>query len=148
MDAVMDFEQILAQAGITPDKPLYATLLTVHNETLALDAKVDALQDRPPADIERAVRTSLVGLRPAFEVHWRWQHWIGASVAFAVGMVTMSMICAASWSLATSVARHDASVEIVRWQTWWRSACGDTSPNRVVLNGKPICQVPIERMGN
>ena len=122
MDAVTDFEQILAQAGITPDKPLYVTLLTVHNATLELDAKIEALQMQPAPDIERAVRMSLTGLRPAFEQLWRWQRW-------------------------AMVARHDAAGEVSKWQTWWRETCGERSPNHIVLNGKPVCQVPMEQAG-
>jgi len=147
MDAVTDFEQIMAQAGITPDKPLYVTLLTVHNATLALDAKIDALHHTAPPDIERAVRTSLIHLRPAFEAHWRWQRWIGVGVAFVVGMTTLGIVCAADWGLSASVARRDASIDIMQWQTWWRDTCGERSPNHIVLNGKPVCQVPMEQAG-
>src|SRR6476620_8616153 len=147
MDAVTDFEQILAHAGITPDKPLYATLIMVHNATLELDAKIETLQMQTAPDIERAVRMSLTGLRPVFEQRWRWQRWIGVGVALVVGMTTLGIVCAADWGLSASVARRDASIDIMQWQTWWRDTCGERSPNHIVLNGKPVCQVPMEQAG-
>jgi hypothetical protein len=45
MDAVNDFRTTLAQAGITPDKPLHATLTTIHDTAIALDARVASLSN-------------------------------------------------------------------------------------------------------
>jgi hypothetical protein len=144
MDAVNDFQAILAQAGITPDKPLHATLMLVHNATLALDAKIDAFELQPPADIERAVRASLTGLRPVYEKRWRWQRWAMLGAAFVAGATTMAFVCASTWALASAVARHDANAEVARWQAWWAATCGDQSPHRIIIAGKPVCQVPME----
>jgi hypothetical protein len=35
-----------------------------------------------------------------------------------------------------------------RWQAWWNATCADQSPHRIVVAGKPVCQVPIKQTGD
>jgi hypothetical protein len=65
--------------------------------------------------------------------------------AFAAGAGAVALICMASWAAAKAVARHDAATETARWQAWWMAICGDQSPRRIIVAGKPVCQVPIEQ---
>jgi hypothetical protein len=113
---------------------------------LMVDA-VLKMQAQPVADVERAARVALMGVRPAFEKRWRWQRWASLIAASAGGAGTPALICMATWATATAVARHDANAEIAQWQIWWTNTCGDQSLRRIVVAGKPVCQVPIEQAG-
>jgi hypothetical protein len=113
---------------------------------LMVDA-VLKLQAQPVADVEHAVRGALMGLRPAFEKRWRWQRWTSLVAASAAGAGAAAIICMATWATATAVTRHDANAEVARWQAWRTATCADQSPRRVVLAGKPVCQVPMEQAG-
>ena len=57
---------------------------------LVVDAAL-TMQAQPVADMERAARAALMGLRPAFEQRWRWQRWAALVGAFAAGCVTMAL---------------------------------------------------------
>jgi hypothetical protein len=94
--------------------------------------------------VEHAARVVLAGLRPAFEQRWRWQRWASIVAASAAGAGVAALICMATWATATAVARHDANAEAARWQARWAATCADQSPRRIVVAGKPVCQVPIE----
>jgi hypothetical protein len=103
------------------------------------------MQAQPMADMEQAARVALTGLRPAFEKCWRWQRWTGLTAASAAGAGAATLICMATWATATAVAQHNANAEAARWQAWWTTICAEQSPRRIVVAGKPVCQVPIEQ---
>ncbi|MFL5281054.1 MAG: hypothetical protein ACJ8AW_08640 [Rhodopila sp.] len=103
------------------------------------------LQAQPVADMEQAARSVLLGLRPVVEQRWRWQRWTGLIAASAAGAGVAALICVGTWATATVVARRDAGVEVARWQAWWTTTCADQSLHHIVVAGKPVCQVPIER---
>src|SRR3954469_19577772 len=113
---------------------------------LMVDAAL-TMQAQPVADMERAARAALMGLRPAFEQRWQWQRWAGLAGAFGAGCGAMGLVGMAAWTLSAAVARHDADAAVARWQSWWTATCADQSPRRVVVAGKPVCQVPIEQAG-
>lgn len=129
MDALEDFRTLLARAHIEPEKPLYMILMTVYRSVLALDQK-------PVADVERAVRQSLNSLRPAYERRWRWQ-----TVARVVGI---GIVALAAWSAAGGwiVGRiyYDlGAAESHHWTAW----CA--SPSHIAtIGGKQVCQVPVQ----
>jgi hypothetical protein len=105
------------------------------------------MQAQPVADMERAARAALMGLRPAFERRWLWQRWAGLAAASAAGAGAAALICVTTWATATAVTQHNANTEVARWQAWWAATCADQSPRRVVLAGKPVCQVPMDQAG-
>jgi hypothetical protein len=116
----------------------------------AVKASIQMMVDakaQPVADVEHAFRGSLMGLRPAFEKRWRWQRWASLIGASAAGCVAMVLVAVGAWTLSAAIARHDANAEVARWQAWWTATCADQSPRRVVLAGKPVCQVPMEQAG-
>ncbi|MFL5289313.1 MAG: hypothetical protein ACJ8AW_52250 [Rhodopila sp.] len=113
---------------------------------LVVDAALKT-QAQTGADMERAARQALTGLRPAFEQRWRWQRWAALVGAFAAGCVAMGLVGTTAWTLSAAVTRREAGAEVARWQSWWNATCADQSPRRVVLAGKPVCQVPMERGG-
>jgi hypothetical protein len=45
----------------------------------------------------------------------------------------------AMWNIATAVTQRDANAEAARWQAWGVATCGDQSPRRIVVAGKPVC---------
>jgi sterol desaturase/sphingolipid hydroxylase (fatty acid hydroxylase superfamily) len=111
---------------------------------LVVDAALKT-QAQTGADMERAARQALTGMRPAFEQRWRWQRWAALVGAFTAGCVAMGLVGATAWTLSAAVARQEAGAEVARWQAWWTATCADQSPHRVVVAGKPVCQVPIEQ---
>jgi hypothetical protein len=49
--------------------------------------------------------------------------------------------------LPAAVARQEAGAEVARWQSWWNATCADQSPRRIIVAGKPVCQVPMDQQG-
>jgi hypothetical protein len=105
------------------------------------------MQAQPVADMERAARAALMGLRPAFEQRWRWQRWAALVGAFTAGCGAMGLVGRAAWMLSAAVARQEAGAEVARWQSWWNATCADQSPRRIIVAGKPVCQVPMDQQG-
>src|SRR4051794_14329819 len=58
---------------------------------LVVDAALKT-QAQTGADMERAARQALTGLRPAFEQRWRWQRWAALVGAFTAGCVAMGLV--------------------------------------------------------
>jgi len=63
---------------------------------------------------------------------------------FTAGAVVMGVFGITAWEISASVTRHEAGAEVARWQAWWNATCADRSPGRVIVAGKPVCQVPME----
>jgi hypothetical protein len=116
------------------------------SDRLLIDASLK-MQTAPVTDMEQAARTVLLGLRPAVEQRWRWQRWTSLIAASAAGAGAAALICMATWATATAVTRQQANAEVARWQAWWAATCAEQSPPRIVVAGKPVCQVPIEQAG-
>jgi hypothetical protein len=129
-------DSVAATAAVNPAAAKVLSRLMV-NATLKMQAQ-------PVADMERAARAALTGLRPAFEKRWRWQRWATLIAAFAAGCAVNGLTNSAAWTTATAVARHDARAELAQWQIWWNATCVDQSPRRIVVAGKAVCQVPMD----
>jgi hypothetical protein len=112
-----------------------------------LDDHMTTLEERPVADIERAAKVALMGLRPAFERRWKWQRWATMAGALALGAGVMGVVITGIWNVAAAVTRQEARADNDRLQSWWNATCGDRSPNRIVIAGKPVCQVPMDQKG-
>lgn len=116
----------------SPPMRMVAGLLRVSE---ALEAQMKSMEARPVADIERAVRQSLGGLRPHFEKRWRWQRW---STAIMAGAVAAAAIGAVMYHVGRDVGGTDSA----RWTEW----CA--VPEHVSrLPGETYCKVPVTADG-
>lgn len=145
--ALQDLERHAGRLAATGD-PVAATIAAcaavVKTSTRLLAETTLNLQAQPVADIERAVRAALNGLRPAYEQRWRWQRWAALIGAAAAGAGIIAVTIAATWILSASIARRDPEAAVAHWQSWWNTTCGVQSPRRVVIAGKTVCEVPID----
>jgi len=85
----------------------------------------------------QAMRKEAARMIPTLDRRLSVQIGLAVGGAFVLGAVSVLGVVA--------VTQHDANAEAARWQSWWNATCADQSPHRVVVAGKPVCQVPIEQ---